>query len=118
MIGDYFTLSGDNPAYYIRGFNNPADSNYNPEWIYYNLRTLIDVSAPGSLCPSVLIQGTNDYLVNPGWTRQFQAELQKNHDTVIAGYYPFGSHGFDAYQNSPYGQSVIYYLEQFFALTH
>jgi acetyl esterase/lipase len=104
---------------YFRGSDNPLDADYNPEWIYYRVPELISSTVTtGKLCPTLMFQGTGDYLVNPGWNRQYEAKLREFNRPVIAAYYPQGSHGFDAYHASPYGQSVLYYFARFLALTH
>ncbi|MHA1714819.1 MAG: hypothetical protein ACTSXP_04190 [Promethearchaeota archaeon] len=112
-----FLLSSDAP--YIRGSSDPSDPDYNPEWVYFNPYRLADGTVTGSsrLCPTLIIQGTNDYMVVPGWSKQLERHLEETGNKVISCYYPLGSHGFDALHFSPYGQSIIYYLLAFLALT-
>ena len=103
---------------YINGSSNPEDPNYNPEWQWYNALYQAEFLAePGTLAPVLGIQGTHDYLVPQGATKRLEMVCRENGHTIITGYYPFGSHGFDALHWSQYGQSIIYYMERFMALT-
>jgi acetyl esterase/lipase len=118
QLGDEIGLI-DN-ASYIRGSSNPADPDYNPEWQWYNPLVMATTAytPKGTLPPTFVIQGTHDYLVPQGAAKRIEKVCKENGQPVIAGYYPFGSHGFDALHWSPYGQSITYYMGYFLALTH
>jgi acetyl esterase/lipase len=101
---------------YIRGSSNPTALDFNPDWLYYDPLWMAENIAPGGLPVTFGIQGTHDYLVPAGATRRLESALKENGHKVIAGFYPFGSHGFDAIHWSPYGQSILYYMERMMAL--
>lgn len=115
-IGEYLGVL-DEGAPFIRGSNNPEDPNYNPEWDYYNVLWQAEHSAPGTLAPVFGIQGTHDYMVPQGATKRIGEYCIANDHTFIGAYYPFGSHGFDALHHSHYGQSILYYMTRFMAMT-
>jgi acetyl esterase/lipase len=103
-------------APYIRGSSNPDDPDFNPDWLYFNPKWMAENIPVGGLPATFAIQGTHDYLVPAGASRRLQEYLSEAGHPVIAGFYPFGSHGFDALHWSPYGQSILYYMERFMAL--
>ncbi|MHA1341859.1 MAG: hypothetical protein ACTSRZ_12685 [Promethearchaeota archaeon] len=109
----------DTTAPYIRGSPDPDDPDYNPEWIFYNPYKMIDPSINGGnkVCPTLMIHGTQDPLVPPGWDIRLKGELEKHGNIGIAALYPLGSHATDVIHWSHYGQSVLYYMERFLALT-
>jgi len=109
----------DTDAPYVRGSPNPADDNFNPEWIFYNPYKMINPSINGGskVCPTLMIHGTQDPLVPPGWDIRLKSELEKNGNIGILALYPLGSHATDVMHWSHYGQSVLYYMERFIALT-
>ncbi|NMC05725.1 MAG: hypothetical protein GYA24_10960, partial [Candidatus Lokiarchaeota archaeon] len=104
---------------YIRGSSNPSDANYNPQWKWMDPYVLADKSKNGgfNVCPTILLHGTNDY-VTPGWSRQLESILEKNGNIAIGAYYPLGAHAFEAIHWLHYGQSTLYHVERFLALTH
>ncbi|MHA1793942.1 MAG: alpha/beta hydrolase family protein [Promethearchaeota archaeon] len=103
----------------IRGSSDPTSPDYNPEWDYMDPLKLTSGSLPGvgKGCPTFAIHGTNDFMVPPGWSRRLINNLKENGQIAIGAFYPLGSHGFDAAHWNQYGQSIIYYLERFLALT-
>ncbi|MHA1819415.1 MAG: hypothetical protein ACTSU2_04110 [Promethearchaeota archaeon] len=112
-------LVDTNPPY-VRGSSHPDDPDYNPEWIYYDpfkMAEQIVLKEGKQLPPVFLIHGTQDPLVPPGWDQRLQAELLALNQTAIAAFYPLGSHAADAMHFSQYGQSILYYMERFLALT-
>lgn len=103
--------------YYIRNSSNPKDPDFNPEWYWFDPLWLGQNTPKGGLPAVYAVQGTHDYLVPQGAVKRLEAFLRPNGHKIIAGYYPFGSHGFDALHWSPYGQSVLYYQARFMAVT-
>ncbi|MBD3350796.1 MAG: hypothetical protein GF364_04840 [Candidatus Lokiarchaeota archaeon] len=119
MLGDDGLGVMDVSAPYVRGSPNPEDPDYNPEWIFYNPYKMIDPSINGGFtaCPTLMIHGTQDPLVPPGWDIQLKSTLESYGSVGIAALYPLGSHATDVIHWSHYGQSVLYYMERFLALT-
>lgn len=115
-IGEYLGVL-DEGAPYFRGSSDLEDPNFNPEWNHYNVLWQAENSAPGTLAPVFGIQGTHDYLVPQGATTRIEDYCKANGHLFIGAYYPFGSHGFDALHHSHYGQSILYYMTRFMALT-
>ncbi len=117
-IGDMFDLiSKKTPIF--RGSSENQSANFNPQWIYFDPLTLSSKQFGVSKLPNTLIfHGTHDMIVPPGWSRDFEAHLKRENRTVIAGYYPFGCHGFDGLPWSHYGQSTLYYLTRFIQLSN
>lgn len=116
ILGEDGLDAVDIEAPYIRGSSNPEDPDYNPEWKYFNPYELAAMSDKG-LCPTFLIHGTQDPLVPPGWDARLKSTLVENGRDAIVGFYPLGSHATDVIHWSHYGQSIIYYMERFFAIT-
>jgi acetyl esterase/lipase len=121
---ELFELGGsigimDVGAPYIRGSSNPEEPDYNPEWIWYDPMRMAknDLSPAGSLPPCFAFQGTHDYLVPQGGSIRLGEVCEENGHLFIGGFYTFGSHGFDALHWSAYGQSILYYMPRFIALT-
>jgi acetyl esterase/lipase len=104
---------------YIRGSSDPDSPDYNPEWLWYNPLLMINntYTPAGKIPATFIIQGTHDFLVPQGAGKRLEAALKANGHTAIAGYFPFGSHGFDALHWSHYGQSILYYMGYFLFLT-
>ncbi|GAB4306613.1 MAG: hypothetical protein Kow0069_03560 [Promethearchaeota archaeon] len=106
-------------APYIRGSSDPAAEDYNPEWVFYDPFKLVDPATSGNqhVAPALFIHGTNDPLVPPGWSQQLARAMRSHGHVAVEAYYPLGSHGCDALHWSQFGQSTLYYLERFLALT-
>jgi acetyl esterase/lipase len=104
---------------YIRGSSHESDPDYNPMWKYMDPYWLADKAQNGgvNVCPTILLHGTNDY-VTAGWSRQLEEILEASGNVAIGAYYPLGAHAFEAIHFLQYGQSTIYYVERFLALTH
>ncbi|HMF30107.1 MAG TPA: hypothetical protein VKK79_01735 [Candidatus Lokiarchaeia archaeon] len=102
----------------INGSSNPLDADYNPQWNYYNPTWLARNSAPGALCPTLVLQGTHDMLIPNGFSRSFAKVVAGSGNTVILCSYLLQNHGFDALHWSPSTQSILYYYERFLILTH
>lgn len=117
MLDDLMDSIGGEVGLRIRGSSDPADATYNPDWFWYNPLWLAANAEPGSLPFTFGLQGNQDSNIPPGATRRLETALKNNEQKVIAAYYPFLSHVFDVVHWSPQGQSVIYYLERFLALT-
>ena len=103
----------------IRGSDDPDAPDFNSDWIYFNPENLIDPEITGSpnVCPTLFIHGTQDPLVPLGWDIRLQESLHSRNQVGITAFYPLGSHATDVVHWTPYGQSVIYYLERFLAVT-
>jgi acetyl esterase/lipase len=116
-LGEVLGLT-DKGAPYIRGSSDPKAVDYNPEWQWYDPLWIAKNATAGTLPPILAIQGTHDYMVPQGAVKRIEKFFSEHNHKVIACYYPFGSHGFDALHWSPYGQSILYYEARFLALTH
>jgi acetyl esterase/lipase len=112
---DYFDLGPVAPQ--IRGSSIPTDPDYNPNWLWYNPLWLAENADPDTLPFTFGFQGTHDSNIPAGATRRLEGALKQSGQKVIAAYYPFVGHTFDVVPWSPYGQSVLYYMERFMALT-
>ncbi|MFX0100231.1 MAG: alpha/beta hydrolase family protein [Candidatus Hodarchaeota archaeon] len=117
--GDDHLFYGDDNTPFVRGSSHDGDPDYNEEWEWMNPLKLANTSwtGTGGLCPTITFQGTQDLMVIPGWAKQLHSTLTDFGHKSIAAYYPLGSHGVDGFHGSHYGQSILYYLERFLALT-
>jgi acetyl esterase/lipase len=104
-------------ALQIRGSSEPSDLDFNPDWLWYNPLWVAENAEPGSLPLTFGLQGTQDLNIPAGAMHRLEDTLKKNGHKVIAAYYPFVGHVFDVMHWSPYGQSVLYYMERMMALT-
>jgi dienelactone hydrolase len=117
-LGKILTLT-DNRTPIIRGSDNPVSGTYNAQWIYFDPFFLSgEESGQAQLPNTMILQGTHDFGIAPGWSRDLENHLRNNLRTVIAGYYPLGAHGFDALVWSPFGQSTLYYMCRFLQLSN
>jgi acetyl esterase/lipase len=114
---DFFKIS---VMYYnetlISGSSDPLAPNFNPDWELLNPIRMLD-GLTGSLAPMFFITGTHDWIISIRYSTPFIDLLRKKGYSFILGEYLFGNDGFDGAHLSPYGQSIIYYLERFLALT-
>jgi acetyl esterase/lipase len=103
----------------LRGSSHPDDPEYNPEWVFFSPYNLVNPKITGSpkVAPTLFIHGTQDPLVPPEWDKVLQEDLHENGNVGITAFYPLGSHASDVIHWSPYGQSVVYYMERFCAIT-
>lgn len=103
---------------YMNGSSNPADANYDLNWVLLNPTDIVDNSnsPPGSRAPTLIFCGTHDYMIPYAHNQNFVHTLMENGHDIICGYYFLGSDGFDGAFNSHYGQNVMYYLERFLLL--
>ncbi len=117
-IGDLIELvSKKTPIF--RGSSDNQSADYNPQWTYFDPLTLSTKQFGVSNLPNTLLfHGTHDMIVPPAWSRDFEAHLKAQNRVVIAGYYPFGCHGFDGLPWSHYGQSSLYYMTRFIQLSN
>lgn len=109
----------DTSAPYIRGSPDPSSPDYNEEWFYFNPYEVTNPAKNGgsNVCPTLMIHGTQDPLVPPGWDIRMKQKLESYGQIGILGLYPMGSHATDVIHWGQYGQSVLYYMERFLALT-
>lgn len=117
--GDGNFILGSDPPYF-RGSSVHGSPAFNPMWEYLDPFTTASTAFNGGidLCPTIHFQGSNDvYLILPDWTRRLDAMLKAGGHVSIPAYYPLGSHGNDAIFWLQHGQSILYYLERFLALT-
>ncbi len=119
LDSQYFDFVGmgqdDGPL--INGSSNEDDPNYNPQWKWYNPGWLVQNATQGTLCPTLVFQGSHDTVVPPGWSRQLIARCHTSGNVGIISPYILQSHAYDALHWGPPMQSTLYYMERFLALT-
>jgi acetyl esterase/lipase len=120
-IGTEETFLTDTMPYYGEGYlpgsANSSSPDYNPDWINYNPLRLLE-KTNSKLAPIFFITGTHDFVIPMRYTVVFLEMAQIKKIDIITGFYLLGNDGFDGAFFSPYGQSIIYYLERFLLLTH
>ncbi len=98
----------------LNGSSFPASPDYNEDWKIYNPIQYLNIST--QLAPVFLITGTHDVLIPIRYTENFVSKMRENDRRIIYGKYLLGSDGFDGNHESPYGQSIIYYLSRYLFL--
>ncbi len=119
LFNGIYTNKAKHPI--INGSSNPSDPDYTPDWINLNPIKIADNvnRPPGSrLAPTLLFEGTHDYLIPVSGIENYASVMKSNNHDIIVGYYFLGVDGFDGAHFSPWGQSMLFYLERFLALTH
>ncbi len=87
---------------------------YNEEWKIYNPIYYTNITS--ETAPVLLITGTHDILIPIRYTDNFISKMRNSNRKIIYGKYLLGSDGFDGNHESPYGQSIQYYLSRFLFL--
>jgi acetyl esterase/lipase len=96
---------------FLSGSADPSASDFNPEWIQLNPIHIIANNST-QFAPIFLITGTHDTLITMEYNDHFVDVAKNAGHSVLYGLYLHGNDGFDGNLYSPFGQSIIYYVER------
>ncbi len=104
-IKGYIPIYPANDICRIEGVNSSED--------FIDPKDMITGTSP----PCLILQGTNDGLVNPNLAEEFQQVYEeKNNSQCAVVYLKLAAHGFDVYYSGYYNQISLYYMERFLYL--
>lgn len=99
----------------LRNFLGGTPSDRAEQYRSASVTTYVDLAAPSSLPPTLLIHGGRDHIVQAKFARGMQQRLRKAGNTALLLEVPWAEHAFDAVFQGPSNQLALYYVERFLA---